>query len=74
MQGQYLAYERGNIAAEYFPRRKTKPEPKSASIPAQYLAYERGRMSSDRPKMLIAEEDSRTYLSGTLKKCEVTAV
>lgn len=70
MQEKYLAYERGNIAAEYFPRRKTKPEPKSASIPAQYLAYERGRMSSDRPKMLIAEEDFRPYL----KKCEVTAV
>ena len=62
MQEKYLAYERSNIAAEYCPRRRTKPEPKSESIPAQYLAYERGRMSSDSPKMLIKEEDFRPYL------------
>lgn len=68
MQGQYLAYERGNIAAEYCPRRRTKPEPKSASIPEQYLAYERGRMSPEKPKMLIVEEDFSPYLSGNQRR------
>lgn len=68
MQEKYLAYERSNIAAEYCPRRRTKPEPKSASIPEQYLAYERGRMSPEKPKMLIAEEDFRPYLSGNQRR------
>jgi len=68
MQEKYLAYERGNIAAEYCPRRRTKPEPKSASIPEQYLAYERGRMSPEKPKMLIAAEDFRPYLSGNQRR------